>query len=146
MKVLLQRVSSAGVVVDGEEVAAVGSGLLALVGFTHGDGADVVARLAAQVAALRVFPDERGRLHRCVVDTGGAVLAVPQFTLYADTARGRRPDFTRAMEPGAAAVLFADFVRALGEAGVHHVRSGVFGAHMSVRLVNDGPVTIMLER
>ncbi len=95
---------------------------------------------------MRVFPDERGRLHHCVVDTAGAVLAVPQFTLYADTARGRRPDFTRAMEPGAAAALFADFVRALGEAGVRCVRSGVFGAHMSVRLVNDGPLTIMLER
>ena len=144
MRVLLQRVEQASVAVEGREVAAVGRGFLALVGVTHDDTPAHAARLAAKLVKLRVFDDERGLMNRSIVEAGGAVLAVSQFTLYADTRKGNRPSFTDAAPPAQGEVLYEAFVAAVGAAGVP-VATGVFGAHMRVTLVNDGPVTILLE-
>jgi len=144
MKVLLQRVERASVSVAGREVAAVGRGFLALVGVGPDDGPATAVRLAAKVAALRVFDDGQGHMNLSLRDTGGEVLAVSQFTLYADTRKGNRPSFTGAAPPGPAEELYEAFVTALRAAGVP-VATGVFGAHMAVALVNDGPVTILLE-
>jgi D-tyrosyl-tRNA(Tyr) deacylase len=144
MRVFLQRVERAGVAVDGREVAATGPGFLALVGVTHADTAETAAVLAAKVVKLRVFGDDRGLMNHSLADVGGALLAVPQFTLYADTRRGNRPSFTDAAPPAQGEELFEAFVAAVRAAGVP-VASGVFGAHMHVTLVNDGPVTILLE-
>jgi D-tyrosyl-tRNA(Tyr) deacylase len=146
MRVLLQRVSSAAVRVDAETVGAIGRGLLLLVGFGRGDDARLLAPMADKVTGLRVFPDPGGRLQHSVLDIQGGVLAVPQFTLYGSTQRGRRPDFAAALEPAAASGLFARFVDALAATGLDKLESGRFGAQMSVQLVNDGPVTLLLER
>ncbi len=144
MRVLLQRVSRARVTVDDREVAAVGRGFVALVGVGHDDTSAAAARLAAKCAALRVFADEQGLMNRALGDVGGAVLAVSQFTLYADTRRGNRPSFTGAAPPELAERLYDEFVAGVRAAGVA-VATGVFGAHMMVELENDGPVTILLE-
>lgn len=144
MRVLLQRVERAKVAVEGREVAAVGRGFLALVGVTHGDTPETAARLAAKTVKLRVFDDEGGLMNRAIVESGGALLVVSQFTLYADTRRGNRPSFSDAAPPARAEELYEAFVAALRAAGVPVV-TGVFGAHMQVSLVNDGPVTILLE-
>ena len=144
MRVFLQRVERASVAVEGAEVAAVGRGLLALVGVTHTDTAELAAGLAAKLVKLRVFGDDRGLMNRSLAEVGGELLAVPQFTLYADTRRGNRPSFTDAAPPAQGEALFEAFVAAARAAGVP-VATGVFGAHMHVALVNDGPVTILLE-
>ena len=144
MRVLLQRVEQASVTVEGRDVAAVGPGFLALVGVGPADSPATAARLAAKVAALRVFDDGQGHMNRSLRDTGGELLAVSQFTLYADTRKGNRPSFTGAAPPAQAEELYEAFVAALRGAGVP-VATGVFGAHMRVALVNDGPVTILLE-
>jgi D-tyrosyl-tRNA(Tyr) deacylase len=145
MRALVQRVARARVTVDGEEVGAVEAGLLVLLGVAATDAEADAERLAERTARLRVFPDEAGRFDRCVLDTGGGVLAVSQFTLVADTARGHRPSFTPAAPPDVAEALYRRYVEALGRAGVATVATGRFGAHMAVELVNDGPVTILLE-
>jgi len=145
VRILLQRVSRAAVRVDGEEIAGIGRGLLLFVGFGREDSAPPLAPLAEKIAGLRVFADDRGRLQHSLRDTGGAVLLVPQFTLYADTSRGRRPDFTGALAPAAATILFDDFVAALRATGIVDVQQGRFGADMRVELCNDGPVTLLLE-
>ena len=144
MRVLLQRVSRAAVAVDGAKVGAVGRGFLALVGVTHEDDAAAARRLAAKTARLRVFADDTGLMNLALGDVGGAVLAVSQFTLYADTRRGNRPSFTDAAPPGQGEAVYEAFVEALRAEGVP-VETGVFGAHMQVELLNDGPVTILLE-
>ncbi|MGD0998603.1 MAG: D-aminoacyl-tRNA deacylase [Thermoleophilia bacterium] len=144
MRVLLQRVERAGVTVEGREVTAVGRGFLALVGVTHNDTRETATRLAAKLVRLRVFDDERGLMNRSILDCGGELLAVSQFTLYADTRRGNRPSFTGAAPPAQGEQLYEAFVAAVRTAGVP-VATGVFGAHMHVTLVNDGPVTILLE-
>ena len=144
MKILLQRVSRAAVRVDGAVVGAIDQGLLLFVGFGQTNTEQDLAPMATKVANLRVFPDERGRFDRSLLDIGGAALLVPQFTLYADTSKGRRPDFTGAMAPDAASRLFDRFVAAMAETGVDKVETGRFGAHMQVELVNDGPVTILI--
>ena len=144
MKILLQRVSRAAVRVDGAVVGAIDQGLLLFVGFGQTNTEQDLAPMATKVANLRVFPDERGRFDRSLLDIGGAALLVPQFTLYADTSKGRRPDFTGAMAPDAASRLFDWFVAAMAETGVDKVETGRFGAHMQVELVNDGPVTILI--
>ncbi|MHB0875136.1 MAG: D-aminoacyl-tRNA deacylase [Anaerolineae bacterium] len=145
MRVLLQRVTAASVAVDGTEVGAIGPGLLALVGVRQGDGLEQSAWLAEKVANLRVFEDADGKMNRSVLDSGGEVLVVSQFTLYGDARKGRRPSFTEAAPPEVAEPLIEDFVRALGAAGVP-TQTGTFRAHMLVSLTNDGPVTILLER
>jgi D-aminoacyl-tRNA deacylase len=144
MKVVLQRVSRASVVVGGELVASIGPGFLALVGVGHGDEEPTARRLAGRVATLRVFGDDHGKMDRSVRDAGGEVLVVSQFTLYADLRKGRRPSWAGAAEPAHAETLVAAFADAL-EAEEIPVERGVFGADMQVELVNDGPVTILLD-
>jgi D-aminoacyl-tRNA deacylase len=144
MRALLQRVAEASVEVDGERISAIGAGLLVLVAAGAGDDERSARRVAGKIARLRIFADDRGRMNRSVADTGGEVLVVSQFTLYADVSRGNRPGFTGAAEPGAAQQLVdavADELRTLGL----RVQTGRFGAHMRVALVNDGPVTIWIE-
>lgn len=144
MRVLVQRVSRASVTVDCERVAEVGRGLLVLVGVTHDDEDGAAHKLAAKTARLRVFADDDGLMNRSVVDVGGEVLAVSQFTLYGDARRGNRPSFTAAANPEQGEAVYAAYVEALRAEGVP-VETGIFGAHMRVELVNDGPVTILLE-
>lgn len=144
MRVLLQRVTQASVEVERRVVGEIGAGLLALVGVGRDDTAATAQRLAAKTAALRVFADAERLMNRSVQDVGGAVLAVSQFTLYAETRRGNRPSFTDAAPPDQGEDVYEAYVAALRDNGVP-VQTGVFGAHMKVALVNDGPVTIMLE-
>ncbi|HZF58178.1 MAG TPA: D-aminoacyl-tRNA deacylase [Rubrobacter sp.] len=146
MRVVLQRVKSASVTVEGETVSAIGSGLLLLVGIAQGDGEAEADWLAAKVAGLRVMGDDEGKMNRGVTDAGGAVLAVSQFTLLAETHKGKRPSFVGAASPEEAERLFDFFCERLHAAGVDRVETGRFGAMMEVALVNDGPVTIVLER
>lgn len=132
--------------VGDEVVGAIDAGLLLLVGFGRADEGRGLESMAARVANLRVFADREGRFNHSLLDIEGAALLVPQFTLYADTRKGRRPDFGNALQPGAAAGLFNAFVRAMIDTGVARVETGRFGEHMQVELVNDGPVTIMLDQ
>lgn len=145
MKVLLQRVSHARVVVDGDVVGEIGHGFVLLVGVTHSDTRAEADWLATKVAGLRVFEDAEGKMNASLADVDGALLVVSQFTLYGDARKGRRPSFTNAARPELAEPLvdyFADRLCALGL----RVATGVFGAYMQVEIVNDGPVTMMLER
>ena len=146
MKVLLQRVSRASVSVEGEITGQIGQGVLLLVGIGKTDDAAVLKPMAEKISTLRIFPDENGRFHHSLLDISGGALAVPQFTLFADTNKGRRPEFFEAAPPEKASPLFDAFVEELKRAGIKSVQTGVFGAHMQVELLNDGPVTIMLER
>lgn len=143
MRAVVTRVTEASVHVDGDCVGRVGPGLLVLVGIGPSDDVAVAERLADRVVGLRIFADERGRFARSLTDVGGGVLAVPQFTLFADTSAGRRPSFTGAAAPSVAAPLFARFVDALARRAP--TQCGRFGAHMAVASNNDGPVTIWLE-
>lgn len=144
MRAVIQRVSSASVSVDGDPVASILDGLLVLVGAVVGDTAHEAESLADKVAHLRIMPDEDGKMNRSVINTGGGVLVVSQFTLAADTRRGRRPSFVDAADPEAAKVLIGTLVGRLESQGLT-VAEGVFGATMEVALVNDGPVTIVLD-
>ena len=146
MRVVLQRVKSASVTVGGERISAVGPGLLLLVGVALGDGDAEADWLAEKVAGLRIMGDEEGKMNLSVRDVGGEVLAVSQFTLLADTRKGKRPSFVRAAPPEEAEPLFDHFCERLRASGVGTVETGSFGAMMEVALVNDGPVTIVLER
>lgn len=144
MRILIQRVSRASVTVGRERVAAIGRGYLALVGVTHGDSAATAGKLAAKTARLRIFEDDAGLMNLALADVGGEVLAVSQFTLYADARRGNRPSFSEAARPEQGEAVYVAFVEALRAESVP-VQTGIFGAHMRVELVNDGPVTILLE-
>ena len=144
MIALVQRVSEAEVTVGAESVGAIGAGILALVGVERGDGELEAARLVERVLGYRIFPDAEGRMNLSLADTGGALLAVPQFTLAADTRKGARPSFSSAAAPAEGERLFGHFV-ALARARVGAVATGRFGAEMQVRLVNDGPVTFWLQ-
>lgn len=144
MKALLQRVTHASVCVAGDTVGAIDTGLLVLLGLDAGDDLAIGERLLDKVLAYRVFPDEQGRMNRSVVDSGGGVLLVSQFTLSADTRKGLRPGFSSAMPPDQAQALFGYAVEAL-QARHQPVAAGVFGADMQVSLTNDGPVTFLLE-
>jgi len=144
MRVLIQRVGRASVSVGGERVAAIGRGYLALVGVTHGDSTATAGKLAAKTARLRIFEDDAGLMNLALADVGGEVLAVSQFTLYANARKGNRPSFTDAARPEHGEAVYAAFIEALRSAGVP-VKTGIFGAHMRVELVNDGPLTILLE-
>ncbi len=144
MKALCQRVSSASVRVEGEQVAAIGPGLLILLGVARGDGEGEARALAGKAGRLRVFEEPRGKMNRSLRDTGGEALVVPQFTLLADTSRGNRPGFEGAAPPAEAEPLFRLFCQELAGLGVGVAR-GIFGADMEVALVNEGPVTIMLR-
>jgi D-tyrosyl-tRNA(Tyr) deacylase len=144
VRALVQRVTRARVTVDGEVTGEIGPGLCVLVGVTHDDDESTARRLAAKVWQLRVFPDETGVMNRPLADAGGEVLVVSQFTLYGDTTRGRRPSWVAAARPEQAEPLVQAFCAALRDLGAT-VATGVFGAHMEVELVNDGPVTLLLE-
>jgi D-tyrosyl-tRNA(Tyr) deacylase len=146
VRAVVQRVASAAVSVEGEPVAEIGGGLLVLLGVGREDTHAEAERLAGKIARLRVFADGQGRFDRSLADTGGAALVVSQFTLLADSKRqkGTRPDFSGAARPDVAEPLYERFCEALRELGVP-VQTGVYGARMQVSLVNDGPVTIILE-
>jgi D-tyrosyl-tRNA(Tyr) deacylase len=144
VRALLQRVRDAGVVVDGQTVGHIGHGWLVLLGVGHGDTPAVASALADKVAGLRCFEDAEGKTNLSILDVGGSVLVVSQFTLYADTSRGRRPGFTNAAPPELASALVDHFAAALRSQGLR-VETGRFGAHMQVTLVNDGPFTIWLD-
>ncbi len=145
MRVVLQRVTRAQVTVAGEVVGQIGPGLLLLVGVKTGDTLKEAQWLVQKCLGLRIWPDEAGKMDRSVVDIGGSVLAVSQFTLYGEASRGRRPDFIQAARPEVAQPLFEAFVEALRATGVP-VATGIFGADMAVELVNDGPVTLIIDR
>ena len=144
MKVLLQRVRRAAVRVEGETVGEIGRGLLVLLGVERGDSVADADWFADKTAALRIFPDEEGKMNRSVAESDGAVLVVSQFTLVASTRKGRRPSYIRAADPEVAIPLYERFQQRLRERGLP-VASGVFQAMMDVELVNDGPVTILLD-
>ena len=143
MRAVVQRVSSARVVVDGEVVGDIAAGLCVLLGVSRTDGKEEAERLAGRIARLRIFENEEGRFDRSLLDVAGAALVVSQFTLIADTAKGNRPSFTDAAPPEQAERLYEAFCAALQELGVD-VATGRFGARMAVELVNHGPVTIVL--
>ncbi len=145
MRVLLQRVSQAEVRVDGAVRGRIDAGFCLLVGFTGTDGAEQVAWMADKVAGLRLFTDADGKMNLGLAEVGGAVLVVSQFTLYGDAAKGRRPSFVDAARPEVAIPLYEAFIARLRELGLT-VATGEFGAQMAVDLVNDGPVTLWLER
>ena len=144
MKAVLQRVTRATVRVEDEVVGEIGRGLCVLLGVAREDGGDAAPRLAGKVARLRVFEDENGRFDRSLLEVGGEALVVSQFTLLGDTARGNRPSFTDAAPPWAAEPVYEAFSEELRKLGVR-VETGRFGARMAVELVNDGPVTVLLE-
>jgi len=139
VRALVQRVSGASVTVDGDEVARIGRGLLVLLGVRRGDGEEQADRIARKLLALRIFEDDDGRMNLSVEDVGGEVLCVSQFTLYGDARKGNRPSFVDAAAPEEAEPLYERVRSALGAEG------GRFGARMAVELVNDGPVTLLLE-
>ncbi|HUH05360.1 MAG TPA: D-aminoacyl-tRNA deacylase [Kofleriaceae bacterium] len=145
MRAVVQRVTRARVEVAGEIVGAIGPGLCVLVGAGEGDDRSDVIYMADKICNLRIFADEAGKMNRSVLDTAGGVLAISQFTLYGDVRKGRRPAFTSALEPVRAEQLYEELVQALRAGGVATVQTGTFRAHMEVELVNDGPVTILLE-
>lgn len=144
MRSVIQRVQRASVAVDGQTVGSIGPGLLLLLGVAAGDGPAEIEAMAHKVAHLRIFPDDSGRMNRSVADAGGGVLVVSQFTLLADVRRGRRPSFARAADPSEAEPLIDAFVDALAERGIP-TATGEFGAMMEVDLINDGPVTIVID-
>jgi D-tyrosyl-tRNA(Tyr) deacylase len=144
MRAVIQRVSEASVEVEGQIVGRTGMGLLVLLGVGQGDGAEEARLLAEKTVGLRIFADVEGKFNRSLLDVGGGALVISQFTLYADTRKGRRPSFTDAAHPDLAAPLVLAYAEALRGCGVP-VATGVFGALMRVALVNDGPVTIILD-
>jgi D-tyrosyl-tRNA(Tyr) deacylase len=144
MRVVLQRVKEAAVTIDGKCVGRIRGGLLLLVGIRTGDTEDDVVSIADKIAVLRIFEDENGKMNRSIQDVGGAVLSVSQFTLYGDVSHGRRPSFITAARPETAEPLYEAFNNRLRSAGLD-VATGKFGADMQVSLINDGPVTLIVE-
>jgi D-tyrosyl-tRNA(Tyr) deacylase len=144
MRAVIQRVTGASVKVEGAVVGDIGAGLLVLLGVAKTDSEEDAAFLAEKVVNLRIFSDDAGKMNRSLIDAGGAVLVVSQFTLYGDTRKGRRPGFDAAAPAETARALYESFVAAARAHGVH-VETGVFQAHMEVSLVNDGPVTLLVE-
>lgn len=145
MKAWVQRVTEASVEIGGEKVAEIGTGYLVLLGVTHDDDMAKADRLAARLAALRIFEDESGKINRSIVDVGGSIIVVSQFTLYADTSHGRRPGFSGAARPETAEPVYERVVASLRDIlGNSRVATGRFGAEMKVRLLNDGPFSVEL--
>ena len=144
MKVVLQRVKSASVEIDNRSVADIGAGYLLFVGFESGDGPFLLKPMHEKITQIKLFPDEQGRFNYSIEETGGSILIVSQFTLSADLKKGKKPSFTKAMEPVAAELLYNEFVEIARSTDVP-IESGVFGAMMQVQLQNDGPVTILLD-
>lgn len=145
MRIVIQRVREAAVAIAGETVASIGPGLMILVGVEVGDTEDDAAWLAAKTAALRIFDDEAGVMNRSIVEAGGSLLAVSQFTLTASTRKGNRPSYIRAAGHSVAVPLYERYCELLSQAAARPVQRGVFGADMQVSLINDGPVTIIID-
>lgn len=145
MRILLQRVSSASVTIDGRVKGKIDNGLLAFVGFCEGDREEYILPMAQKMAGLRIFEDDNQRMNLSVSDVGGSILAISQFTLYADCSHGRRPYFAAALRPDTAKEYYDIFVSALKDVTGLDIQTGEFGADMKVELLNDGPVTIMLD-
>ena len=146
MKILIQRVKSGRVSIDGELIDQIAIGYVVLVGVREGDTPDDAMKLALKTVNLRIFPDNTGRMNRSIKEVNGEILAVSQFTLYADTRKGNRPSFIRSGDPNAANLLYEEYVAALRrELGKTRVKTGRFGANMLVNIANDGPVTIELS-
>lgn len=145
MRCVLQRVSRASVTADGLQAGAIGDGLLLLLGVGHGDSENDADRIAAKIAAMRIFADDSGKLNLSAVDVHAGVLCVSNFTLYADCRRGNRPSFSAACAPARASELYDYFCDALVRCGIKNVQRGVFGADMAIDMVADGPVTILLD-
>jgi D-aminoacyl-tRNA deacylase len=144
MRAVIQRVSRARVTVDGRVTGEIDAGLVVLIAVGREDSAETAASMAEKIAHLRIFSDDQGKMNRSLLDNGGAILAVSQFTLYGDARGQRRPSFVQAAPPEQGKALYEEFVRALKALGMR-VETGVFQAHMSVELANDGPVTILLD-
>ena len=145
MRILLQRVKKASVTIDGKVNGEIEHGLLALVGFCEGDKKEHILPMAQKMAGLRIFEDENEKMNLSVDDVGGDILVVSQFTLYADCSHGRRPSFTGALKPDLAEEYYNIFVKTLGQITGKQIPTGIFGADMKVELLNDGPVTVMLD-
>ena len=144
MKIVVQRVKSSSVIVDKKIVGNVGNGLMLLVGFTEGDNSEVIDYMIKKVLALRIFDDAAGVMNKSIMDVGGSILSISQFTLYADATKGNRPSYVKALKSDEATKLYDEFNKKLSES--IHVETGIFGAEMLVNIENDGPVTIILER
>jgi D-tyrosyl-tRNA(Tyr) deacylase len=144
VRAIIQRVTRASVTVEGRVAGEIGAGLLVLLGVSRTDNPESAAYLAEKIANLRIFSDEAGKMNLSLLDVGGSALLVSQFTLYGDTRGGRRPSYVQAAPPEQASRLYEEFVRTIRALGVP-VQTGVFQAHMQVELVNDGPVTILLD-
>jgi D-tyrosyl-tRNA(Tyr) deacylase len=144
LRAVVQRVTRARVTVDSRIAGEIQTGLLILLGVGREDNAESALYLAEKIANLRIFPDDAGKMNRSLVESGGSALVISQFTLYGDTRGGRRPSYIQAATPEIASRLYGEFVRCLGSLGIA-VETGIFQAHMEVELVNDGPVTILLD-
>lgn len=145
MRAVLQRVRRGHVTVDEQVVGQIESGYVILLGVTQGDGPAEVQKLADKTVHLRIFEDDAGKMNRSALDTGAEILVISQFTLYADSRKGRRPSFTQAAPPAVAEPLVTQFIERLQQLGIQKVASGIFGATMMVHIENDGPVTIILD-
>ena len=145
MRVLVQRCDEASVTVDNKIVGRIEKGVMLLVGFTHDDNSSNIDYLVDKVINLRIFDDENGIMNKSLLDIGGSVLSVSQFTLYADSSKGRRPSYSNALSGDKAISLYEEFNQKLRLKNIH-VENGIFGAEMKVSLINDGPITIMLEK
>lgn len=145
MKAVLQRVSESSVVIEGNKTAHINNGLMILLGITNGDTMETARFMAEKAANLRIFEDEGGKLNLSLLDVGGAALVVSNFTLYADCKKGRRPSFVNAARPETADPIYLYFVQCLRDCGIQDVQTGEFGAEMKVSIINEGPVTIVLD-
>ena len=145
MRVILQRVSKASVLVNNNIVGNINKGLLVLVGFTNTDTSKEIDYMVDKIINLRIFDDDNGVMNRSLKDINGSILSVSQFTLYADTSHGRRPSYTKVLNGDRAIILYEEFNRKIKEAGIN-IETGIFGANMEVSLINDGPVSIIIER
>ena len=145
MRVLVQRVKSSSVEVENKIVGKIDNGLMLLVGFTETDTSKEIDYMVDKVINLRIFDDENGVMNKSLLDVGGSILSVSQFTLYADATKGRRPSYVKALNGEKATILYDEFNKKLNNTGIH-IETGIFGAEMIVNIVNDGPITIMLEK
>ena len=145
MRVVIQRVTEANVKIDGTVAGEIGSGLMILVGIEEADGADDIAWLTKKIVNLRIFDDENGVMNRSILDCGGDILLISQFTLHAITAKGNRPSYIKAAKPEISVPLYEAFIKSLEEAMGKSIETGRFGADMKVSLINDGPVTILMD-
>ncbi len=145
MRIIIQRVKHASVTIDGEIKGKIGTGFMVLVGFCEGDKEEYLRPMADKMIGLRIFEDENERMNLSLADVGGDILAISQFTLYADCKKGRRPSFVSAMNPDTALDFYDKFVAICEEISAKKIQTGIFGADMKVELLNDGPVTIILD-